>query len=88
MDVCPSARKFLDEQIYSVRLTLLDNVQWLESNPHLTPDDKRKRPFDVPPVVLRLYRDDTHWIVYYIEHGTLIIANIGDAAETPHLWRH
>ena len=36
---------------------------------------------------MRIYRVDEHWIIYYEEHGNLIIANIGSVLEKPHLWR-
>ena len=87
MDVCPSARQFLDSQTTDVRLKLLKAVRHLGESPYLSPDDRRKRPFVAPPVLLRLYSDDTCWIVYYMDKGVLKVANIGNSSETPHLWR-
>jgi len=83
----PSARRFLDSQSHQVRSDLIDLAVWLADNPHFSPDDPRKKPFLASPVVLRLYEDDGYWVVYYLDRGRLIIANNGDALETPHLWR-
>jgi hypothetical protein len=83
----PSARRFLDSQPQQVCSKLIDDVVWLRGNPHLTPDDPRKRPFLAPPVVIREYRDEFHWVLYYLENNELIIANIGDISEEPHIRR-
>ncbi len=88
MQIGPSARRFLDAQTNSTRSKLIDDLVWLDHNPRLTPDDTRKRPFDAPPVILRIFQDDRHWIIYYIRNdGQLVVANIGDLSETPDVRR-
>jgi len=46
-------------------------------------------PFFTPPVFMRLFQNDTHWIVFDITDDLeqMIVANIGEQSETPHLWR-
>lgn len=88
MQIGPSARRFLDAQTNSTRSKLIDDLVWLDHNPRLTPDDPRKRPFDAPPVILRIFQHDRHWIIYYIRNdGQLVVANIGDLSETPDVRR-
>ena len=88
MQIGSSARRFLDGQTNPVRRKLIDDLVWLDHNPRLTPDDPRKRPFHAPPVVLRIFQDDSHWIIYYIQNnGELMAANIGTRSEPPHLHR-
>ena len=88
MRIGPSARRFLDAQTVAIREKLIDDLLWLDHNPRLAPDEPWKRPFHAPPVVLRIFQDDTHWIIYYIQgNGELMVANIGDRSETPFLHR-
>ena len=82
-----SARIFLRSQASAVASRLIGECVLLASNPYLDPDDPRKSLFLAPPAVMRIYRVDEHWIIYYEEHGNLIIANIGSVLEKPHLWR-
>lgn len=77
----------LDAQPANVRSKLINDVVWLSHNPHLTPDDPSKRPFLAPPVVIREFRDDFHWVLYYLEDDTLAVANIGNVGEPPYLYR-
>ena len=52
MDICPSARKFLNRQAISTIQKLIDDMRGLEANPFLAPDDRSKRPFSAPPLFL------------------------------------
>lgn len=84
MRIGPSAHRFLDAQTNALRRKLIYDLVWLDHNPRLTPDDPRKRPFHAPPVVLRIFQDESHWIIYYIQNdGQLMVANIGDNSEMP-----
>ena len=88
MKVGPSARRFLDNQTLAIRRKIIDVLVWLDHNPRLTPDDERKRPFDAPPAVLRILQDSGYWVIsYLLANGELMVANIGDSSETPHLRR-
>lgn len=88
MQIGPSARRFLDGETNAVRRKVIDDLVWLDHHPRLTPDDPRKRPFNAPPVVLRIFQDDSHWVIYYIlNSGELMVANIGENTESPSLHR-
>lgn len=87
MRFCPPARKFLNSQTPDAILEIIDQLRWLERNPHLTPDDPRKRPFSASPVVLRIFEEGKYWAIYYLQENDLMVANVGDHLEYPHLWR-
>ena len=87
MQICPSARKFLNGQTSDTIREIIDRLLWLDQNPHLTPDDPRKRPFEAPPVVLRIFQEGKYWAIYYLQNNELMVANVGDHLEYPHLWR-
>ena len=82
-----SARRFLDAVPNHIRSKLISDAVWLANNPYLTPDDTQIVPFLMPPHVGKIFRDDSHWIIFYTEGERLIIANIGCLSEEPHLWR-
>jgi tellurite resistance-related uncharacterized protein len=52
-------------------------------------DNTHYEPFFAPPAIFKKYttEDGQYWILYYLEGDTLVIANIGDRTEQPHLWR-
>ena len=89
MDIAfaPSSRRFLDAKPNHIRSKLISDAVWLASNPYLAPDDCRIVPFHMAPGVGKIFRDDSHWIIFYTEAERLIIANIGCLSEEPHLWR-
>ena len=78
----PSSIRFLDAQTQSVRSKLIDDAVWLGDNPNHGTES-----ILAAPVVLQLYRDEAHWIIYYFEADSMAIANIGEARERPHVWR-
>ena len=78
----PSSIRFLDAQTQEVRSKLIGDAVWLGNNP-----DHETETFLAAPVVLQLYRDEAHWIIYFFEADSMAIANIGDARERPHIWR-
>ena len=82
-----SAKRYLDSQPNNVRSKLINDVVWLADNPVLLPDDETIVPFDMPPAVGKMFRDDFHWIIFYVEGDSIVIANIGEVSESPHLWR-
>lgn len=82
-----SAQRFLNNQPHHIVNKLLDDVLWLRDNPHLAPDDPRKKPFYAPPVYIREFCDDVHWIPYYTDNVRLVVANIGTVSEPRHLHR-
>ena len=85
----PGARFFLSQQSTQSCDNLLDACIALRDNPRLSPDNATIIPFLAPPAVMRLFQDDFHWIIFYVSEFAqrVIIANIGDNAEAPHLWR-
>ena len=87
----PSARRFLDKQTAAVVSKLISDIVWLRGQPYFQPDNPQIRPFVASPAVFRLFQDEFHWVIYYINNKAtgpeFIVANIGDALETPHLWR-
>jgi hypothetical protein len=83
----PSSRRYLDSQPHNVRTKIINDVAWIKDNPHLRPDNPTIRPFLAPPSVMRLFQDDFHWILFYLDADNLMEANIGDIAELPHLFR-
>lgn len=83
----PSAIRFLDRQPHNVRSKLVNDAVWLNDHPYFEPDDASKRPFLAAPVIIRQFQDGFHWILYYIDGDSLIIANIGLRSEPPHLRR-
>ena len=88
----PSAIVLLDQQPRHIRSKLIDDLVWLHQHPYLVPDSGRIIPYDMPPLVGKLYRDESHWIVFLLEGSSpeqtdLIVCNIGLATEEPHLWR-
>ena len=70
---------------------------WLRDHPFLSIDDASKAPFlAAPTVVLTVWRDEFHWVVYYLGNAEtmshsggqdMIIANIGEATEPPSVYR-
>ncbi len=92
-----SARSFLNAQSEAVRSKLINDVVWIRDYPFLNPDDASKAPFlAAPGVVITLWRDDYHWMVYYlgspeaVGHSggpDLVIVNIGDVDEAPSVHR-
>ena len=76
----PNARAFLDAQSNPVRQQLVEEAVWLAGHPN----GIDVRPYDIPPLVGRIYRGDTHWILY-LEGKDLLICNIGPIGQTPHL---
>ena len=87
MDICPSARRFIANQTRDTRQQLLEDLQWLDDNPHVNPDDHRKRPILTPPSVSYVYEDGAHWIIYYHDGGEWKVANIGNHSESFSLHR-
>jgi hypothetical protein len=87
MDICPSARRFIANQTNETRQKLLVDLQWLEDNPYVTPDEGRKRPILTPPAVCYVYEDGVHWIIYYSDGGVWKAANIGNKSEPLSLHR-
>ena len=83
----PSSVRFLDAQSHNVRSKLINDIVWLNDNHHLNPDDPSLTPFLAPPLVMRQFRDDFHWIIFYLDGDDLIVANIGSLSEAPHLYR-
>ena len=83
----PSSQQFLNNQPHDIVNKLLDDVLWLRDHPYLAPDDPRKKPFFAPPVYISEFCDDAHWILYYSDKTSLIVANIGRISEPRHLHR-
>ena len=83
----PSSRRFLDSQPQNIRSKLINDVVRLSDNPYLRPDEPSISPFLAAPVVIRHFEDDFHWMLFYLENDTLILANIGNISEPPHLYR-
>ena len=79
----PSSIRFLDGQPDNVRSKLINDVVWLRDH-HAQLTLER---YLAAPVVIDLFRDSYHWILFYVEAGTMMVANIGDSGEDPHLWR-
>ncbi len=82
-----SSKKFLDTQPNNVRSKLINDIVWLADTHYLAPDDPAIVPFDMPPLVGKLYRDLFHWIIFTVQEDVITIANIGRLSEKPHLWR-
>ena len=82
-----SSRRFLESKPNHIRSKLIDDAVWLADNPYLILDDARIVPFLMAPVVGKIFKDDSHWIVFYTTGERLVIANMGSVAEKPHLWR-
>ena len=84
-----SATIFLNSQSITTRSKLLGDCVDLSNNPWLSPDNASIASILTPPGVMRLFRDDSHWIIFYLNHTPeqTIIANIGDNSEKPFLWR-
>jgi hypothetical protein len=83
----PSTRRFLDTQPHNVRSKLINDVVWLDEHHHLAPDHPTIKPFLASPMVMRMFQDDFHWIIFYADGESLIVANIRHTSEIPHLWR-
>ena len=88
----PSARRFLDAQDNQTRGRLVDILLGLCEHPYRDPEDPFKSMFLVPPVMMRIYKDYFHWIIYYLDGDSeagvgagarLIAANIGRVGEEP-----
>ena len=67
--------------------SLISEVVYLGQSPELEPDDARKASFYTPPVFMRIYRTLFHWIIYDVDSNRILIANLGNADEKPHLYR-
>ena len=83
----PSAKRFLVLQPPETASKLIDDCVELAAHPEVRPDDLSRGFFDAPPAVMRIYRDDLHWVIYYLERGDLVVANVGSVLERPHLFR-
>ncbi len=83
-----SSRSYLDKQKLARVRTLLNKAGALKNDYGLKPDDGRVRPFSMPPLTGRIFIDDTDWIIFYINSGRFVVANLGSMnEELPHLWR-
>ena len=79
----PSAIRFLDAQPHNVRSKLINDVVWLRDNS----DDPSLEEYLAAPVVIKLYRNSFHWVLFYIQTDFMVVGNIGGSDEEPHLWR-
>ena len=85
------AERFLDAQPNSVRAKIINDVVWLHRNPRLAPDSLQILPYDMPPLIGKMFKDSYHWILFLTEEREqqlgLLVCNIGRIEDTPHLWR-
>ena len=79
----PSSIRFLDRQPHNIRSKLINDVVFLRDHPAQEAIVR----YLTAPVVVDLFQETFHWILFYVEAGTMMVANIGDSSEEPHLWR-
>jgi hypothetical protein len=75
--VYPCAERFLDKCSEEDREELIGALDTLVANPYV--DGETKFIFQAPPVMLKIFRSSTHWIVYHVHESKsqVQVFNIG-----------